>query len=150
MNNDIILLIGAYFILMGLWILIRNHKVRNWESTRGILLDQHIGSPRKSIDNFNITDYVYERQISAHVKYKYEVNNISYENDRLSFIVIYGSRAVRKLILKQFDAIELLPDNSVTVFYKLSNPKQSVLIKPNFYNDLTGLVLCFIGLLFIF
>lgn len=145
---NIVPFISGYFLVCGLYVLLRNHRVRQWPYATGSMLKKHIGTGYKDIDDLTAYDHTFDPQITAYVKYEYSVGSRTYTGDRLSYTLMSGNPIVHKLLLKQFSQIEYFPNGDLKVFYKPENPVRSVLIKPGWFSDCMGYVCVILGLLF--
>ena len=122
-EQAILIVVAAYFALMGLISLIFQLRILSWPMINGTLV-------RSDLSRWGATNFADEQDYEAEVKYHYRVNGKQYEGKRLSPWYVLVSANMRFLLRWQLARITRLTPDEVPVFYNSSAPEKSYLIKP--------------------
>jgi hypothetical protein len=119
--------IFAFFLggIAAIFFGIRNRKKAteslNWPETKGTVTESAVKKDYDTdAEGFTTTTYVPE------INYQYEVNNVTFTNQRISFggTTSYSSQKKAEQALSQYPLNATVP-----VFYNPDNPDDSVLVK---------------------
>lgn len=122
-EQAILIVVAAYFALMGLISLIFQLRILSWPMTNGTLV-------HSDLSKWGASNFADEQDYEAEVKYHYQVDGKQYEEKRLSPWYMVVSANMRFLLRWQLTGITRLTPEEVAVFYNPSAPEKSYLIKP--------------------
>jgi len=118
-------------------------RVNKWPATTATLM--HVGLQQVSHDNS-----ASDREFRADALYCYQVDGKQYHGSKVSSWEMTGSGIMKNAGLLQLKSIHYLSENQVTAYYKPTNPKKSLLIKPGIKSQLfTAFLGCFMAVLYI-
>lgn len=113
-------LVSAFVVLACCFSLFYQYRIYCWPSTEGVL-------DRKDLDKFGASNV--HPTYGVGVSYRYTVNDQEYTGSRLSPMQVQGSGAGLIVLKKILDGVAG-EGETVTVYYKPSNPAKSFLQKP--------------------
>ncbi|MEM7636247.1 MAG: DUF3592 domain-containing protein [Pseudomonadota bacterium] len=122
-EQAILIVVAAYFALMGLISLTYQVRILSWPMINGTLV-------RSDLSRWGASTRADEQDYEAEVTYHYRVDGKHYEGKRLSPWYMLVSANMRFLLRWQLAGITRLTQEEVAVFYNPSAPKKSYLIKP--------------------
>ncbi len=122
-EQAILIVVAAYFALMGLISLTYQVRILSWPMINGTLV-------RSDLSRWGASNRADEQDYEAEVTYHYRVDGKHYEGKRLSPWYMLVSANMRFLLRWQLAGITRLTPEDVAVFYNPSAPKKSYLIKP--------------------
>lgn len=122
-EQAILIVVAAYFALMGLISLTYQVRILSWPMISGTLV-------RSDLSKWGATNRAHEQDYEAEVTYHYRVDGKHYEGKRLSPWQMLVSANMRFLLRWQMAGITRLTQEEVAVFYNSSAPQKSYLIKP--------------------
>ncbi|MEO9877582.1 MAG: DUF3592 domain-containing protein [Anderseniella sp.] len=122
-EQAILIVVAAYFALMGLISLTYQLRILSWPMITGTLV-------RSDLSKWGATNRASEQDYEAEVTYHYRVDGKQYEGKRLSPWYMLVSANMRFLLRWQMAGITRLTREDVAVFYNASAPQKSYLIKP--------------------
>ncbi len=114
--------IGAFFVVMGTreWVLASQST--EWPSTSGIVLESVVRTSRHASTGRSGRIGSSAVSHNAHVRYRYQVDGVDYESDRLSYRVKGEGESGARSVAQRYPA-----DSTVTVYYNPAAPGTSVL-----------------------
>jgi hypothetical protein len=122
-RQSIILLCVIYVFLVCSYSLLWQMRMNSWPSVTGRLGKlglRKFGGGEWALSN---QDYV------GDALYMYQVDGKEYTGERISPWVMVASHNLRSLLRLQQKAVDVKPDNEVTVYYNPRNPRKSFLVR---------------------
>lgn len=123
-RDAILAVVCAYFLAAAGWSLAWQARVRRWPSVRGRLCGLCTRRFGASAMQRSDQDYV------AEAAYSYTVNGHTYAGQRVSAWVVVASHNLKGLLTAQLKQVEVLEDDTVTVYYNPNDPEKAFLLKP--------------------
>lgn len=139
------LIVGVPPLLLGCWNIVEAYRSRSWPSVQGVILSSKAQSSPDNQTPSHGTGIHISDTARAEIRYRYEVDGTSYENDCVRFGQVYSSS---RLFGRAKATASRHPPGPGTIYYDQKSPDRSVL-EPGFSFDvflMPGVSLIFTGL----
>lgn len=137
-KSKIALFALSYFFLCGFLSLGVMIRVKNWPKVTGRL------------DSHSIVGWRFGENLKNKVEYSYKINDIFYQNQKLSLWHVRSSYNLQFVLNWQIRHIERQLGDKVTVYYNPLNHQVSYLIVPGWKQILFVITICFVCPILVF
>ena len=136
-RNAVIIAAAIYFAACGVFATVNALRHSRWPVVVGVLLEAEVA--RTGGSSFRVDEW----EFAGRVRYRYEVDGVRFEGDRLSPYLVMATYNLRFLIRWQLGWIERVGVDGVRVRHHPTNPRKSYLIGVGWRSILAVAGLCF-------
>ncbi len=141
--------IALALISFGIYFIFSAESSSNWEKTSAKVISYKIVSSRRQGSGV-----IKKRQYAIQIKYQYDVKQISYTNNMISFgkgVTLKSSYKDRDKAIKWLNNSEFARNKIIDIYYNPKNPNKSVVYKGiNFITFIPLILGLFFMLLIVF